>query len=242
MSLSPLELISLIDLTSLNAEDTPLVIDELCQKAQSPFGNAAAVCVYPQFVKQARQKLPQEIFVASVVNFPDGDAPLSQVVSDIKKTVQAGADEVDVVLPYKLLKQGQNAAVIEFIQTTRETYHNKTLKIILETGALTQELIYAASEFCIAADVDFIKTSTGKIATGATPESVSTILRAIHNNKSKKTGIKISGGVRSLEDALDYAALVQKILGEEWLQAKTFRIGASKLFDIILQELNLVRR
>jgi deoxyribose-phosphate aldolase len=232
-------LLPLLDLTSLQEDDTEETITALCQKAVTSFGKVAAVCVYPRFVPLVHQKLlDSEVKVATVSNFPHGQAPLSSVIVEIKQAMQQGADEIDVVMPYQAYFAGEQEYVKDFISQCRATCGPKIcLKVILETGAFSHsEIIAAATRDMLIAGADFIKTSTGKIAIGATPEAVKTILSVIHDTPYR-IGCKVSGGIRTLAQAAIYWQLAQDIVGRDWPTPKTFRIGASHLFDEILHYL-----
>jgi deoxyribose-phosphate aldolase len=238
MKISPRKLIPFLDLTCLNENDTPKDIVELCQKATTPLGHVAAICVYPQFVSKAHHLLAgKSISVATVVNFPSGNETLSFVATQITEAIANGADEIDAVMPYQTLKEGRIEAVKEFLSLCRQLCDNSILlKIILETSELNNhDLIASATELAIEGGADFIKTSTGKKPVGATPSAAREILNVIKNDKKRRIGFKVSGGVRTIEDAMTYVDLVSEVLGNSWLNPQTFRIGASQLLDNILQ-------
>lgn len=230
------DLISCLDLTSLNDTDTEERINILCDKAVTPFGNVAAVCIYPQFVPFAVKKLKNTgVKVATVVNFPEGNRPIEVVISEIKEALTAGADEIDAVIPYvNLIMHGAKKTVADFVVACHKASGTAALKIILETGALSSSLITDATRIAIDNGADFVKTSTGKIKVGATPEAARLILKAIKNS-NKKVGFKVSGGVRTVEDAMVYAELAMAILQKETLTPDIFRIGASQLLDAIME-------
>ena len=171
MNISKAKILSLLDLTSLNDDDTPAVIDALCSNATQAIGKVAAVCVYPQFVAQSRARLPENngINVATVVNFPTGDESLADVLAQTQQALADCANEIDLVFPYKALQQGDTAAGEEMCSqiATLVHQHSSSLKVILETGALSSAEIAQAAQIAIAAGADFLKTSTGKIAHGA---------------------------------------------------------------------------
>ena len=221
-----------LDLTSLNDADTEADIAKLCQRAQSPFGPVAAVCVWPRLAAFARAHLPAHVGVAAVANFPHGDADVNAAVRDTRAIVQAGAQEVDVVLPYKALMVGDEAAVTQLLAAVRQACPGLVLKVILETGELkTPELIQRASQLALDAGADFLKTSTGKTPTHATTDAARVMLAAIATHPSARSyaGFKASGGIKNTQDAMLYIALTQQYLGESALNAKRFRIGASSL-------------
>lgn len=232
-------LLPLLDLTSLNDADTDETISTLCQKAVSPFGKVAAVCVYPRFVKLAVTFLQGSgIATATVVNFPHGQHSLNQVLDEIKYVLQQGAKEIDLVFPYHLYLQGEKKAAMDMVEESKKLCENVILKVILETGILkNQEIIASASHDAILAGADFLKTSTGKTPTGATPEAAYSMLLTIQESH-QSVGFKVSGGIKTIDDAEIYLNLAQQIMGQNWINKKTFRIGASRLFDEILGELS----
>jgi deoxyribose-phosphate aldolase len=230
-----------LDLTSLNESDTEADITQLCQRAQGPMGPVAAVCVWPRLAAFARAQLPTHIGVAAVANFPHGDTNVDAAVQDTLQIVQAGAQEVDVVLPYRALIAGDEAAVTRLLTAVRQACPGLVLKVILETGELkTPALIESACQLALAAGADFLKTSTGKTTTHATPEAARILLSAIAASPVAKghVGFKPSGGIRTVQDAIVYEALTQQILGAEALNPKRFRIGASSIFNHIESVLN----
>jgi len=225
-----------LDLTSLNDADTEADVARLCQRAQSPFGPVAAVCVWPRLAAFARAQLPAHITVAAVANFPHGGTDVNTAVQDTLRIVQAGAQEVDVVLPYKALMAGDEAAVTQLLTAVRQACPGLLLKVILETGELkTPELIARASQLALDAGADFLKTSTGKTPTNATPEAAHIMLSAIAASSSAKNhvGFKASGGIRTVQEAIVYEALTQQLLGAQALTPNRFRIGASSILSDI---------
>lgn len=234
------KIISLIDLTSLNDTDDEIVIDKLCSKAITPLGPVAAVCVYPQFVRQAKTKLLNTaVKVATVANFPRGNATQSMVLAEIERAVTEGADEVDVVIPYQAYLVNRAESVQGFLHACKQACRSAKLKVILETGVLQSvELIEQASQAAIQAGADFLKTSTGKVAVGATLEAAATMLLAIKNSRAegRSVGFKASGGIRTPEQAASYIKLAELILGENWISPATFRFGASGLLDALLNQ------
>ena len=232
MNIGKAKILSLLDLTSLNDDDTPAVIDALCSNATQSIGKVAAVCVYPQFVAQSRARLPASsgINVATVVNFPTGDEPLADVLAQTQQALADGANEIDLVFPYKALQQGDAAAGEEMCSqiATLVHQHSGSLKVILETGALSPAEIAQAAQIAIAAGADFLKTSTGKIAHGASLEASAILLAQIAQAK-QPVGLKISGGVRDIVTAQAYIAQAAAKMGADWVQPENFRIGASSL-------------
>lgn len=225
-----------LDLTSLNTSDTEADIAALCQRAQSPFGPVAAVCVWPRLAAFACTQLPPTMAVAAVANFPHGGADIDAAVRDTNAIVQAGAQEVDVVLPYRSLMAGDESAVAQLLTAVRRTCPNLRLKVILETGELkTPELIGRACHLSLDAGADFLKTSTGKTPVSATLEAARIMLGAIAASPAARThvGFKASGGIRTVAEAAAYMGLVRELLGADALTPQRFRIGASSLLGDI---------
>lgn len=228
-------LISYLDLTSLSDNDTEYSIIDLCRKAQTPYGNVAAICVYNRFVKIARQELNQFIKVATVVNFPHGKTDNKKLSAEIEQSLADGADEIDAVFPYKSFLSGDYKACETFLQTVTELCKNKTTKIILETGELQSvSNIRQASLMALDAGVGFLKTSTGKTAVSATFAAANTMLETMKQTKYQ-TGFKASGGIKTVMDAKQYLILADSIMGSGWICADKFRIGASSLLNDILK-------
>jgi deoxyribose-phosphate aldolase len=225
-----------LDLTSLNDADTEADVARLCERAQGPHGAVAAVCVWPRFAAFARARLPAYIGVAAVANFPDGSADVARAVRDTTAIVQAGAQEVDVVLPFAALMAGQATLTAQLLQAVRRTCEGLTLKVILETGVLADAtLIEAASRIALEAGADFLKTSTGKTAVSATPQSARVMLQAIAASPraASRVGFKASGGIRTVADAAVYIGLCAEVLGPQAVVPARFRIGASSLLNDI---------
>ena len=231
--------LSLIDLTNLNNDCTEEDVVELCSRAQGEFGNTAAVCVWPRFVNLCASILRgTSIKVATVVNFPHGGTDVADVVATTIAALDAGADEIDLVLPYQSMIIGDEAQVLSMLQAVREVVHAPAhLKVILETGELINpERIRRASELAIKSGADFIKTSTGKTKISATPEAVTTMLQVIRDS-GRLVGLKPSGGIRTVADAQQYLDLADAIMGPQWATPQTFRFGASGLLDAVEAEL-----
>jgi len=225
-----------LDLTSLNDVDDEAVVARLCERASGTHGDVAAVCVWPRLAAFARSQLPRRIAVAAVANFPAGGTDIDAALRDMQQIVTAGAQEVDVVLPWRALRNGDESAAAALLRAVREASAGLRLKVILETGELQDEaLISRASQLALDAGADLLKTSTGKTAHGATPAAADRMLRAIkaHPTAHTHAGLKVSGGIRRVADALPYIALCRQQLGEAALQPLRFRIGASSLLDDI---------
>jgi deoxyribose-phosphate aldolase len=200
-------------------------IEALCRKAQGRFGNTAAVCVWPRQAALARSLLPAAIRVAAVANFPDGSSDLQRAVRDTATIVQAGAQEVDVVMPYR-----DFAAAPAVLNAVRRACEGLTLKVILETGELKDPaLIRQACRIALDNGADFLKTSTGKKPVSATPDAARLLLGAIGGSASARSrvGFKPAGGIKTVADAAAYIALTQAALGPGAIQPRRFRIGAS---------------
>lgn len=228
-------LIHLLDLTTLNDDDSEYTIEDLCEKARTPYGNVAAVCVWPKFVSLAKKLLHKsDIKVATVVNFPQGENNPAKLKKEIYQALDAGANEIDAVFPYHEFLNKNYAACENFVTSARELCEGKTLKIILETGEIQNALkIAKASQICIDAGADFIKTSTGKSKISATPEAANAILETIKANKNN-VGFKASGGIRTIDDAKKYLVLAAKIMGPKWITPANMRIGASSLLNNLI--------
>jgi len=223
-----------LDLTSLNTGDTSGDIVTLCQRAQTPFGPVAAVCVWPRFVSQARAALPTKIKVAAVANFPAGALDFAQALADVRSIVSAGGDEVDVVLPYRALMQGQSIPCADFLAQMRTASRPLVLKVIIESGELaTPDLIAQATRLALDAGADYVKTSTGKTKVSATPAAARVMLQEIAAHGAPTAGFKASGGIRTVQEAKGYLELVANILGADALTPQRLRFGASGLLNDI---------
>jgi deoxyribose-phosphate aldolase len=225
-----------LDLTDLTETCTDQAIDALCKKALDPRGPVAAVCVWPQFVKRAQESLKgSSVRIATVVNFPAGGEDVGRVTDDVQEALSDGANEIDLVLPYGAVRRGDLAAATEMVEAVRELVDgDRLLKVILETGELKDAaLIETASRIAIESGADFIKTSTGKTPVSATPEAAEIMLNAIKAS-GKPVGLKPSGGIRTVADAKVYLDLADRILGQGWATPRTFRIGASSVYDALI--------
>lgn len=234
--------LQLMDLTSLNDNDTAETISALCQQAKTPYGNTAAVCVYPRFIPLARRILADEqIRLATVSNFPHGSQDIHIALAETRAAIACGADEVDVVFPWRALQAGNQQVGFELVQRCKNACAASgiLLKVILETGELKQPgLIQQASEIAIRAGADFLKTSSGKVPVNATTQSARIMLQVIHDmGVSQQVGFKASGGVRSAQEAADYLAIARDIFGADWITPRHFRFGASALLTNLLSEL-----
>ena len=232
-----------IDNTTLEGSDTHEKVEALCRKSielqdsARGIGHVAAVCVYPVFVRQARELLcGSGIKVVSVAGaFPAGQSPLAVKLQEVRYALDEGADEIDMVISRGALLEGDYCRVRDEVAAIKNLCANQTLKVILETGELpTAEHIEKASELAIEGGADFIKTSTGKIAVNATLEAAEVMLRVIkkhHQLTGKWVGFKAAGGISTPDEVLKYAQLAERIVGEKQITNQFFRIGASRLTD-----------
>ncbi|MRJ41760.1 MULTISPECIES: deoxyribose-phosphate aldolase [Idiomarina] len=225
--------IALMDLTTLNNSDDVATITRLCESARTDFGHPAALCVFPELVVWTKLELERlgltAIKVATVTNFPEGHANVERAVAETERAVAVGADEVDVVFPWRALQAGDSDLGFALVQSVKRACGEVPLKVIIESGELkTPELIKQASEIAIAAGADFIKTSTGKVPVNATLEAAEVMLTAIKNS-GQQVGFKAAGGVRSAADVAAYLTLAEQIMGADWVTAEHFRFGASSL-------------
>ncbi|WP_116475574.1 deoxyribose-phosphate aldolase [Zobellella maritima] len=236
--------LGLMDLTTLNDNDTDARVVELCRQAVTPVGNTAAICIYPRFIPVARQALRElgvegEVRIATVTNFPHGNDDIESAVAETRAAVACGADEVDVVFPYHALLAGNEGVGAELVRACKAACGEALLKVIIESGELkTPALIKRASELAIEGGADFIKTSTGKVPVNATLEAADIMLRVIRD-AGRDIGFKPAGGVRSAEEAQDYLRLAEQIMGAGWANSRHFRFGASSLLASLLHTLGV---
>lgn len=226
-----------LDLTDLSDAADEAGLDRLCARAVTPHGRVAAVCVWPRFVARARARLAGTgVKVATVANFPEGGEDVAAVRAEIAASLAAGADEIDVVIPWRALQAGREAPVAALLAQARAAAGERTLKTILESGELAEPaLIARASALALGAGADFLKTSTGKTRVSATPAAAAIMLRAIAAGGGR-AGFKASGGVRTLDDAIVYLDLADRLIGTR--APDRFRIGASGLLDALRAELD----
>jgi deoxyribose-phosphate aldolase len=253
-----LRAVTCIDLTTLSGDDTPGRVQRLCAKARQPVRpdmlaalgvngekiTTGAVCVYPNRVREAVEALQgTDIPVASVATgFPAGQTPLAQRIAEIEQAIEAGAREIDIVIPRTHVLTGNWRALYDEIKQFRETCGNAAhMKSILAVGDLgTFKQVYQASLVAMMAGSDFIKTSTGKESVNATLEFGLVMLRAIREYQQRtgyKVGFKPAGGVNKAKQAMAWQALMKEELGAEWLMPDLFRIGASGLLTDLERQL-----
>jgi deoxyribose-phosphate aldolase len=240
--------VSMVDLTTLEGQDTPGKVRALCAKAQRPDPSdptvppVAAVCVYADLVPVAAQALTGSgVHIAAVATaFPSGRASLDVKLADTREAVAAGADEIDMVIDRGAFLSGRYAHVYEEIVAVREACGDAHLKVILETGELaTYDNVRRASWLAMLAGADFIKTSTGKVPVAATLPVTLVMLEAVrdfHERTGRRVGVKAAGGIRTAKDAIRYLVLVNETAGEEWLHPDLFRFGASSLLNDLLMQ------
>ncbi|MGH2740367.1 MAG: deoxyribose-phosphate aldolase [Actinomycetota bacterium] len=235
-----------LDLTSLEGKETEQQVIDLCRRAADPASfvkkyrphpdevpHVAAVVLYPKFVATAAQELRGTgVRVASVAGFPTPGQPLDARLDEIRGAIEDGADEIDIVLHRALLLAGKHDDAAAEIAAAKEVCGDRLLKVILETGELDLEQAREATLLAARAGADFVKTSTGKTRVGATPEKAQVMIEAVRAYRletGRPVGVKVSGGISGPGTALEYIALVQEGLGDEWLTPERFRIGASAL-------------
>lgn len=239
-----LRILSFIDLTSLEATDHPNTLKSLITKANSGFNGVlpAAICVYPNLAATLASQLNKNIKLAVVAGaFPSGQTFSEIKVAEVAYISLMPVHEIDIVINRGALMHGNDQMVFDEVLAMRKACPHQKLKVIIESGELkTPELIERASLLAVEAGADFIKTSTGKTSVGATSEAAVIMCQVILNHyraTGKKIGFKPSGGIRQIDQALSYMNTVKSILGDEWLTPELFRIGASSLYDTLIQEL-----
>jgi deoxyribose-phosphate aldolase len=241
--------VRMMDLTTLEGADTPGKVAALCSKAIRPdpvdrtVPSVAAVCVYPNLVPTAKEKLQGSgVKVAAVATgFPSGQYPTEVKVADVRATVELGADEIDMVIDRGAFLSGRYAKVYDEIVRVKEACGDAHLKVILETGELgTYDNVRRASLLAMAAGADFIKTSTGKLGSSATLPVTLVMLEAIrdvHEETGRQVGMKPAGGIRTAKQAVQYLVLLHETLGLDWMTPDLFRFGASSLLNDVLMQI-----
>jgi deoxyribose-phosphate aldolase len=240
--------ISMIDLTTLEGKDSRNKVQALCSKAIRPIENTpeiphvAAICVYSNFIKTAREALQGSgVKVASVAaSFPSGQIPLKLKLEEARQAVLLGTDEVDIVINRGEFLSGNYDFTYNEVREIKKVCGDITLKVILETGELeTFDNIRKASLIAMFAGADFIKTSTGKVQPAATLPVALVMLEAIRDfyyETGRMVGMKPAGGIRNTKEAISYLALVKETMGNDWLTPDLFRIGASSLLNDLLMQ------
>lgn len=233
-----------LDFTRLVEDDEASEIEQFVKTAIKADYPVAAICLYPQYLAQAKRLInpAKPLAIATVVNFPDGNTSFEQLEKEIRFAIEQGADEIDFVYPYQpYLKDNSDMEGLTLLEKVRACCADKKLKVILETGAFdTPEKIYSLSKSIVDLDVDYIKTSTGKFSIGASFEAVYAIAQAIKDSKqsNRRCGVKVSGGVKTVEQAAQYIKLIELVLNLPSIGPDAIRIGASSL----LQELENIPR
>ena len=245
--------IRMMDLTTLEGADTPGKVRAMCAKAMVPdptepsVPHVAAVCVYPSLVATARRALRgSAVKVASVATaFPSGQAPLDVKLADVRAAVEAGADEIDMVIDRGAFLSGRIGRVYEEVVAVKDACGDAHLKVIRETGELgSYDAVRKASLVAIAGGADFIKTSTGKVTPAATlPVTLCMleVIRDVHDETGLVIGMKPAGGIRTAKQSVQYLCLLHETLGPDWLTPDLFRFGASSLLNDVLLQLRKQR-
>ncbi len=245
--------IRMVDLTTLEGADTAGKVRALCNKAMRPdpadptCPQTAAVCVYPDLVGVAKETLGKSgVHIAAVATaFPSGRAAMDIKLADTRDAVEAGADEIDMVIDRGAFLSGHYLQVYEEIAQTREACGDAHLKVIFETGELqTYDNVRRASWLAMMAGAHFIKTSTGKIQPAATLPVTLVMLEAVRDWREatgQMVGVKPAGGIRTSKDAIKYLVMVNEVAGEDWLDPDWFRFGASTLLNEILMQRTKMR-
>ena len=245
--------ISMMDLTTLEGKDTPGKVRALCAKAIHPqpgdstIPHVAAICVYPALVAEAREALGSSgVHVASVATgFPSGQTFLDLKLAETRQAIEAGADEIDMVIDRSAFLAGDYLAVFEEIVAVKDACGDTHLKVILETGELeTYDNVRRASVLAMAAGADFIKTSTGKVTPAATLPVTLVMLEAVRDferGTGRAVGVKPAGGIRTAKEAIQYLVVLYETLGPRWMTPERFRFGASSLLNDILMQIEKER-
>jgi deoxyribose-phosphate aldolase len=241
------------DLTTLEGADTPGKVSALASKALRPdpsdasVPSCAAICVYPNLVPVARERLQGSgVKVAAVATgFPSGQYPTQVKVADVRSAVELGADEIDMVIDRGAFLSGRYAKVYDEIVQVKEACGDAHLKVILETGELgTYDNVRRATLLAIAAGADFVKTSTGKVSPAATLPVALCMLEAVrdvHAETGRRVGFKAAGAIRQAKQAVQHLVLVHETLGPDWLTPALYRLGASSLLNDVLMQLRKER-
>ena len=241
-------LYSCIDLTSLNTEDSKESIWKFVETvnlfdgSQEDVQNVAAICVYPNFVEMVKEALTADVKIAAVAaGFPSSQTFIEVKIAEVSLAVADGADEIDIVINAGAFFDNDLEEFCSEIEEIKDVCRDAHLKVILETGLLkTAANIKKAAILSMYSGADFIKTSTGKVYPGASLEAAYVMCEAIkeyYTIHNRKIGLKVSGGIRTTEDAVKYYTIVKEVLGKEWLTPEYFRIGASSLADNLLKKI-----
>lgn len=241
------KIFSCIDLTSLNTTDTEESIANFTEKVNkfgelhSEFPNVASICVYPSMVKTVRDTLTEGVGITSVAGgFPHSQTFIEIKVAETSLAVLDGASEIDIVFPIGKLLDGKYDDIMLDIKEIKAACQDSTLKVILESGALSYKDLRIASILAMESGADFIKTSTGKQQPAATPEAAWLMCKMIseyYKITNRKVGFKAAGGISTTQDALKYYCIVEDVLGDEWLGSDLLRFGASRLANNVLSDI-----
>jgi len=247
-----LTIVSMIDLTTLEGADSPGRVHRICQKAIRPAKNVpsvAAVCLYPNLIAQASEELQgSSVHLASVATgFPAGQVTIEAKIADVNQALQAGADEIDMVISRGALLAGGEQQVFNEVIFFKALCKRKEahLKVILEVGELADfDQVRKVSMIAMQAGADFIKTSTGKIPNAASMAVTLVMIEAVrdfHQETGRMVGIKPAGGISSAKQALHYLVMLSETLGPEWISPEWFRFGASSLLNDVLRQIEKQR-
>ncbi len=242
------QILSFVDITSLNPTDSVASITEFVEKINKfdtkfeILPHPAAICVYPKFVQTVKDNLVEDLEIASVAGgFPDANTFIEVKVAEVAMAVMEGATEIDVVIPSGMVFNGEFEEIYDELSEIKASCRDAKLKVILETGVLNDPvLIKKAALVAMNAGADFIKTSTGKVSVGATYDAVYVMAKTIAEYNALnnvKVGLKVAGGVSTTEQAVSYYTIVASVLGEDWLNASSFRFGASRLVNALISSL-----
>ncbi|MCV4285421.1 deoxyribose-phosphate aldolase [Pseudomonas capsici] len=240
-----LQALSLLDLFAFSSDDTEQRIVALCQRAVTPLGAIAAVCVSPRFVCLARTTLDRlqapDVRVVALANFPYGGPGIEPVVAEVRAAVMSGADEIDVVYPFRTLLSGDQQTGMDMITACKAACGSRVaLTVTLETGDLRDpQIILQACRSAILCGADFLKTSTGRGLAGTTPQAVRIVLESIAE-VGGQVGFKVAGGVRTFTDARGFMDMARSRFGPHWINAGRVRFGSSTLLDDVLVRLGVL--
>mgnify|MGYP000033090525 CR=1 FL=1 len=232
------DILSRVDHTLLKQTATWEQIEKLCREGMEYA--AASVCIPPCYVKQAKDFVGDKLAVCTVIGFPNGNMTTAVKVFETEDAVKNGADEIDMVINIGLVKAGHYDQVLDEIRQIKAACGGRCLKVIIETCLLTEEEKKEMCRVVTESGADFIKTSTGKQQPAATPEAALVMCQAIkeyHELTGIKVGFKPAGGINCVNDALIYYTIVKEVLGEEWLNNELFRLGTSRLANLLLSEI-----
>ena len=240
--------VSMVDLTTLEGQDTPGKVTQLAAKAVCPSAtmpeipSCAALCVYPLRIPDARRALDGTgVAVAAVATgFPSGQTSMELKLQETREAVAAGADEIDMVIPRDAYLSGDDARVVDEVEQVKATCGQAHLKVIVEADELGgYDHVRHATLLAMEGGADFVKTSTGKVGKGATPGATLVMLEAVREyawRTGREVGMKAAGGIRTSKQAIHQLVLVKETLGDEWLTPDRFRIGASSLLNDLLMQ------